>query len=104
MDSLDPLIVTEEREVCCCGARGWTLVIGWLHIIYGVLVLLVLVKIGVDVNGMLDPEKDLHSQLGLAPAVVSVLLGIFGMVLILAVLTIIMAAILICGCNNKNPQ
>ncbi|CAG7635814.1 unnamed protein product, partial [Allacma fusca] len=84
--------------------QGWSLVIAWVQIIWGILALLALGKQSLSVLGVIKPDKDLQDELEIPPTAVLVLLGIYAVLAILAVLSIIMAIVLIRGCKNKNSK
>ncbi|CAG7719980.1 unnamed protein product [Allacma fusca] len=83
----------EEREICCCGARRWSLIIGWLQLI---VFIFAFGSLGLDVLKMIEPEKDIQIQVEPKPSRMKWV--------ILVMLHTIMPVVLIHGCNNKNPK
>ncbi|CAG7726910.1 unnamed protein product [Allacma fusca] len=94
----------EERQLCCCGSRGWTLVTGWLHAIVGIWAFHDLGKIFFVLLESMKPDKKSHDEEERFSPAVLVQLGISVMLRILAIVGVSMAVILIRGCKNKNPK
>ncbi|CAG7822220.1 unnamed protein product, partial [Allacma fusca] len=91
----------EEREICCCGARAWTLVIGWLGIVGNVLSLFttgvsleILAAIPSQFGYYSKAERDVYER---------ALTAIMIIMAILIVLGIFMAVVLLRGTYKKNP-
>ncbi|CAG7673305.1 unnamed protein product [Allacma fusca] len=90
----------EERQICCCGARTWTLVIGWLQIIGSVLGLLVMGFVsflGMILYDLQHPITNLNAVL-----VAILIIAILSAAIALYILGIVMAIFLIRGCKDKN--
>ncbi|CAG7819084.1 unnamed protein product [Allacma fusca] len=94
----------EERQLCCCGFRGWTLVIAWFEIIVGIWAFHDLGKIFLVLLESMKPDKDSHDEEKLFSLAVLVQLGMSVMLRILEIVGVSIAVILIRGCKNKNPK
>ncbi|CAG7720199.1 unnamed protein product, partial [Allacma fusca] len=95
----------QEREVCCCGARTWTLVIGWIETIGSIISIFFIGFFSVVLSAsaiessqygyISDGQRETFTMVILVAAII---MGI------LSALNFFMSVGLLRGTYNKNPH
>ncbi|CAG7829499.1 unnamed protein product [Allacma fusca] len=95
----------QEREVCCCGTRVWTLVIGWIEIILSTIMLfMTMVSLVVLSTSAMNPSQYGYISNGQRLASYKPLIVAEVIVTILYALNVFMNVVLLRGTYKKNPH